>query len=110
MARLALEEHDDIDSASALIYESAKQCINAVAGQRGENPGTTRAKVQSLSAIASQTSGDFDLMRGWQAAIGLHFHADRGHLNVQEFYVEWELAQTFIEEMLIIYSQNEERQ
>ena len=109
MARLALEQYADMDSASALIYESAKQCINAIASQYGENPGTTRAKVQFLSTIASRSSGSFDLMRGWQAAISLHFHADRGHLTTQEFYVEWELAQTFIEEMLIIYSQNEER-
>ena len=33
-----LERDADLDSAGALLYESAKQCINAVANQEGINP------------------------------------------------------------------------
>ena len=47
-AQMLLDRDSDLDSAGALLYESAKQCINAVAIQRGENPGPTRAKIRFL--------------------------------------------------------------
>ena len=52
-ADLLLQRDADFDCAGALLYEAAKQCINAVANQRGENPGTTGGKVNALRGIAA---------------------------------------------------------
>ena len=74
-------------SAGALIYESAKQCVNAVANQQGQNPGYTRAKTMYVRSIAGQyLHARFDLADGWQSASHLHIHADRGHLNKEDFH------------------------
>ena len=53
-AQILLERDSDLDSAGALLYESAKQCINAVANQQGENPGPTRAKMRFLRDLVEQ--------------------------------------------------------
>lgn len=42
-------EQDRPYSAGALLYESAKQSVNAVANQQGENPGYTRALKPNMS-------------------------------------------------------------
>ena len=39
---IRLLELDDPYSAAALIYESAKQCVNAAANYQGQNPASTR--------------------------------------------------------------------
>ncbi len=88
------------------MYESAKQCINAVANLGGENPGTTGGKVNSLRQIAAGESVDRSLMRNWQSADKLHVHADRGNLTDAEFGVHWIQAQAFIESMLNIFVRN----
>ena len=104
-ANLLLAQYDKPDSAGALLYESAKQCINAIANRNGENPGATGAKKRYLERIASQPiGGRFALERGWEAAMRLHVHADRGHLTAERFQEAWLLAQSFIDDMLDIYA------
>jgi len=105
-ANLLLERDNDIDCAGALLYESAKQCINAVANQRGGNPGTTGGKVNVVRALARENPGGTPLMQNWQRADRLHIHADRGNLNAAEYADAWEQAQAFIESMLTIYDRD----
>ncbi len=98
-----LLELNDPYSAAALIYESAKQCVNAIANYHGQNPASTRAKVQFLERFAQQPPTNlFNLIEGWDAALRLHIHADRGHLSEQEFNRAWLNCQDFIEYMLTI--------
>ena len=105
-ADLLLQRDADMDCAAALIYESAKQCINAIANQRGANPGTTGGKVNVVRELASSETQDSDLMENWQSADKLHIHADRGHLTDAEFHRYWEDTQAFIDSMLNIYDRN----
>ena len=100
----ALLERGEPESAGALLYESAKRCINAIANQQGDNPVKTTAKVAALQSIVAQQLTDFDLMRAWRNAASLHTHADQGHLTDAQFLVAWETTQAFIAEMLSIYN------
>lgn len=103
-ANLMLERYNKPYSAAALIYESAKQCINAVANLRGQNPGAVGAKRAFLRNLTSRPPGNrFDLTRGWESATQLHIHADRGHLTQNDFRDAWQAAQAFIDDMLAIY-------
>lgn len=88
------------------MYESAKQCINAVANQLGANPGTIGGKVNVLRELASSEAQESDLTENWQSADKLHIYADRGHLTDAEFHRYWNDAQTFIESMLNIYDRD----
>ena len=90
-----------------LLYESAKQCINAVANLHGTNPGTTGAKMNALRAISEQEPDDLNLVDNWNAATKLHVHADRGNLTDSEFAEMWEQAQHFTDAMLAIYERDE---
>lgn len=105
-ANLLLERDSDTDCAGALLYESAKQCINAVANQRGRNPGTTGGKVNVVRELAQEDPGGTSLMQNWQRTDQLHIHADRGNLTATEYADAWEQAQAFIESMLTIYTRN----
>ena len=105
-ADLLLERDNDTDCAGALLYEAAKQCINAVANQRGENPGTTGGKVNVLREVAAEVPNGPALMQGWQRADKLHIYADRGHLDADEYDEAWQQAQAFITAMLDIYNRN----
>ena len=102
-AQSLLERDRDLDCAGALIYESAKQCINALANQQGSNPGTTGGKERFLDNFASGESAPLYLMQRWKSVTELHVHADRGHLDEEEFMERWERAQLFIDQMLTIY-------
>lgn len=93
-------------SAAALLYESAKQCINAVANQRGVNPVSTLAKAEFLRGLAEQEPGLPNLLTHWRAATRLHSHTDQGHLNAAEFAGFQAMAQAFIEEMLLLYARS----
>ena len=85
-ANLLLTQYNKPDSAGALLYEAAKQCINAVSNSNGQNPGATGSKTRYLETVAAQPPGDgFDLAVGWEAAMRLHIHADRGHLSEADF-------------------------
>ena len=105
-SELLLQRDADTDCAGALLYEAAKQCINALANQRGQNPGTTGGKVNVLRQIAGTVADDDSLMRNWHHADRLHIHADRGNLLWDEFTVSWEATQAFVESMLNIYARN----
>lgn len=106
-AALLLENYADIDSAAALMYEAAKQCINAIANQRGNNPGKTGGKVNVLRALVEQRADYPNLMRNWRAATRLHAHADQGFMTQAEFVEAWEWANMFVAEMLVIYASSE---
>ena len=106
-AGMLLERDSDTDSASALLYEAAKQCINAVANQHGDNPGTTGAKINALRTISERETDDSNLMRSWYGPTMLHVHADRGNLTDLQFAEMWEQAQDFIDAMLAIYERDE---
>ncbi len=104
-ADLMLERYNKPYSAAALLYESAKQCINAVANLNGQNPGAVGAKRAYLRNLTSQSPGNqSDLMQGWEATTRLHIHADRGHLAEGDFRDAWQAAQAFIDDMLTIYA------
>ena len=103
-ANLMLERYNKSYSAAALLYESAKQCINAVANLRGQNPGAVGAKRAFLRNLANQAVAiHLNLERGWAAVTRLHIHADRGHLAEDVFQDSWMTAQAFIDDMLTIY-------
>lgn len=103
-ANLMLELYNKPYSAAALLYESAKQSINAVANLSGQNPGAVGAKKAYLRNLISRPLGNrFDLMQGWESATHLHIHADRGHLTQGDFRDAWQTAQAFIDDMLTIY-------
>ena len=95
-----LERDGDTDSASALLYEAAKQCVNAVANLRGENPATTGAKMRALRDIARGEDDGATIIQNWESAFVLHIHADRGFVADSEFPILWARAQGFVEAML----------
>ena len=105
-ADLLLQRDSDADCAGALLYEAAKQCINALANQRGSNPGSIGGKVSVLRAIAAEAPDGLYLLRNWQSADKLHVHADRGHLAEADFIDHWHDAHAFISAMLAIYNRN----
>ena len=103
-AALLLQRDSDRDSAAALLYEAAKQYVNAVANRLGDNPATVGAKLRSLREVAEFNIAPQDLVENWQAAVRLHIHADRGHLTQIQFDESWEKAQLFTRQMLQVYS------
>ena len=103
-AEMLLNEYTDLDSAGALMYEAAKQCINAVANQRGTNPGKTSGKVNVLRSLAEEQQGYPTLMRDWRFATKLHVHADREFLTDEDYREAWYWARAFIDDMLTIYA------
>ena len=105
-ADLLYRRDADFDCAGALLYEAAKQCINAVANLREENPGTTGGKVNTLRTVATRETDGQSLMRNWQSADKLHVHADRGNLEDSEFEMHWIQTQQFIDSMLTIYARD----
>ena len=106
-ARLLLEGDDDTDCAAALIYEAAKQCINAVANQQGQNPGSTGGKERFLYRLAEQGNAPSNLERWWQSADQLHIYADRENLSRQDYMEAWARAEAFIAYMLGLYAGRE---
>ena len=105
-AELLLERDDDLDCAGALIYESAKQCINTLANQRGLNPTRTGNKERFLAGIGQEDSAPEILMGMWKQVGLLHVYADREHLTREAFMEAWEWSLLFIEQMLFIYARN----
>ena len=103
-AEMLLNEYNDPDSAGVLMYEAAKQCINAVANRRGANPGATGAKVNEIRSIEAQHTDYPNLMKRWKLADHLHIHADREFLNDAQYAEAWTGARSFIGDMLTIYA------
>ena len=101
-----LLERQSAHSAGTLLYESAKQCLNAVANRRGYDPVYTRQKMEHLGVIGMLYPDiQSDLENGWRASMSLHIHADRGSLTEEEFHEYWLLSQLFIDTMLEIYEE-----
>ena len=101
---MLLFERGSLLSAGTLLYESAKQCLNAVSNKQGINPVYTREKMRYLGAMVDRYPDIQSILEyGWQAALKLHVHADRGNLTNDDFRSNWDLAQTFIDSMLEIY-------
>lgn len=106
-AESLLERDNDLDCASALIYESAKQCINALANQQGLNPTRTGEKERFLIGIAQREDISDALISLWKLTDQLHIYADREHLNQQDYMEAWAGSLTFIDNMLAIYAVNQ---
>lgn len=99
----ALLAQGELESAGELLYCAAKRGINAVAGQRGENPVRTHEKVRLLRSIAVRAGAGIDLMDHWRAAARLHAHGDQSYLTDNEFQDAWDRTQAFIAAMLDLY-------
>ena len=91
------------DAAGALLYEAAKQCVNAVANLHGRDPQDNRAKMDEIRAIIAQGFTPFDLRGGARAAWELHIHADQATLLPNRFGDRFNMAADFIDEMQAIY-------
>lgn len=91
------------DAAGALLYEAAKQCVNAVANLRGHDPQDNRAKMDEINAIVAEDFTALDLIEGSRAAWELHIHADQGGLMPDRFADRFAMAVDFVDEMQGIY-------
>ena len=99
-------ERESQRSAGTLLYESAKQCLNAVANRRGHNPVYTREKMQYLRVIGMlYPDVQATLEDGWRAAMDLHIHADQGRLAEDEFQETGISPNRFIDAMIEIYQE-----
>ena len=87
----------------ALLYEAAKQCVNAVANLRGQDPKGNREKLAAIDSIVADQHTQLDLVRGARAAWYLHVHADQFDLTPERFQRNLTVATAFVEEMLAIY-------
>ena len=106
-ARLLLEREQDPDCAGAILYEAAKQCINALANQKGLDPLSTAAKFHFLRNLTAGEPGLPYLRQRWRAADRLHINADRGHLAAPQFMECWAQAESFIADLLELYAARE---
>ena len=104
LAELLREREKAGNAAGALLYEAAKQCINAVANRRSVNPGPTGAKYRFLVGMAEREPDFPTLLDNWQSAVALHINADRLNLSESDFDAAWTDTQLFINRMLQIYS------
>ena len=107
MADILLQRERADAAAGALLYEAAKQCINAVANQHGANPGTTGGKYSFLRNLVTGEAPGQVLMDNWRSANDLHLNADRLIMSDDEFRAAWEQSQAFIDQMLMIYVRGE---
>ena len=91
------------DTAGALLYEAAKQGVNAVANLRGRDPQDNHAKMAEIRSIIAEGLTQSNLRRGSQGAWQLHIHADQGNLTPASFSEHFANATAFVEEMQAIY-------
>ena len=107
MAQLANTPGNDPETcraaAGALLYESAKQHINAVANQSGQNPQDNREKRRALNDIANSHPEYANLPRGAAAAWLLHIHADQFNLSDAEYAAHMADTTQFAAAMDAIY-------
>ena len=82
-----------------------KQCINAVANRQGQDPGPTSAKYYFLVSLAAGDALRASLTEDWNAVMDLHINADRLNLSEFQFEDSWQIAYSFIDQMLQIYAQ-----
>ncbi len=66
-----------VDTAGALMYEAAKQWVNAMANLKGRDPQTNQEKLAELRDIeAGHPNDGSNLIYGARAAWHLHVNAD----------------------------------
>ena len=91
------------DTAGALLYEAAKQGVNAVSNLRGRDPQDNRAKMAEIDRIIAEGLTQADLRIGSRSAWELHIHADQGDLTTERFIGHFANADAFVNEMRTIY-------
>ena len=95
---------DILDAAGgALLYEAAKQCVNAVANLNGRDPQANHEKMAALRVIANTHPAYPHLIRGSRTAWDLHIHADQGNLALTDLASALEQTRQFIMDMRSIY-------
>ena len=92
-----------VDAAGALLYEAAKQWVNAVANLRGSDPQTNQEKLAELRGIITDHPTTFSLMDGATAAWNLHINADQAKLPRREFDFYFAASVVFTDELHAIY-------
>ena len=90
-------------SAGALLYEAAKQCVNAVANLNGRDPQANHEKLDALRDIANAHPTYRYLTGDARAAWDLHIHADQAHLLPDDLASASERTRRFIADMQSIY-------
>ena len=89
--------------AGALLYECAKQCVDAVANLHGRDPKGNHEKMDEIYRVMADHPAYPDLLIGSTAAWYLHIHADQFDLPREEFDRNFAATTSFITEMLAIY-------
>ena len=92
-----------VAAGGALLYEAAKQCVNAVANLNGRDPRGNHEKMAALRAIANDHPAYTYLIRDSAQSWALHIHADQGNLGPTELESALEQTRQFIMDMRSIY-------
>ena len=92
-----------VAAGGALLYEAAKQCVNAVANLNGRDPQANHEKMAALRAIANTHPAYPNLIKGSRTAWDLHIHADQGNLALTDLASALEQTRQFIMDMRSIY-------
>ena len=87
----------------ALLYEAAKQCVNAVANLYGRDPQANHEKMAALRIVANAHPHYPHLVRDAREAWQLHIHADQGHLTQREYAFAVACTGRFVGDMRAIY-------
>ena len=90
-------------SAGALLYEAAKQSVNAVANLNGRDPQANHEKMAALRTVANAHPTYRYLARDARSALDLHIHADQAHLSPDELVSAMERTRRFIADLQSIY-------
>ena len=90
-------------AAGALLYEAAKQCVNAVANRNGRDPQANHEKMAALRAIADAHPNYPNLIDDSRAAWHLHIHADQFNLPPGRLASAQERTARFVADMMSIY-------
>ena len=90
-------------SAGALLYEAAKQCVNAVSNLRGQDPKGNREKLSAINGMIADNPAYSTLLDGLTSAWYLHIHADQFDLSSDEFNHHYNVVSAFATQMLAIY-------
>ena len=92
-----------VAAGGALLYEAAKQCVNAVANLTGRDPQANHEKMAALRVIANAHPTYPNLIGDSRMAWELHIHADQEHLTPRELTAYSESTRRFIMDMRSIY-------
>ena len=90
-------------AAGALLYEAAKQCVNAVANLNGRDPQANHEKMAALRAIADAHPNYPNLIDDSRAAWHLHIHADQFNLPPDRLASAQERTTRFVSDLQSIY-------